>query len=164
MSLSQLLAEAYTSDRGARGRDECSGENVFWVPKAARGTRLQASVKQPTIGKLIDEALRAIEKENPSIEGVLPKHYACESVDKRRLGELIDLIGTIGLADKVSRSKDVLGRVYKYFLGSFAAGEVKKGGQFYTPRSAINLVRRGKSPGTRVLLSCPGLPIKLNNG
>src|SRR5436190_2347953 len=121
-------------------RDEYAAENVFWVPKAARWPRLQAAAKQPGIGKLLDEAMLAIEKENPGLKGVLPKDYARESLDKRRLGELIDLIGTIGLGDKESRSKDILGRVYEYFLGQFAAAEGKKGGQFYTARCVVQLL------------------------
>jgi type I restriction enzyme M protein len=121
-------------------RDEYTAENIFWVPKAARWPRLQGSAKQTTIGKLIDEAMLAIEKQNPSLKGVLPKDYARESLDKHRLGELIDLIGTIGLGDKESRSKDVLGRVYEYFLGQFAAAEGKKGGQFYTARCVVKLL------------------------
>ena len=121
-------------------RDEYTAENVFWVPKAARWARLQANAKQSTIGKLIDDAMLQIEKENPSLKGVLPKDYARESLDKHRLGELIDVIGTIGLGDKENRSKDVLGRVYEYFLGQFAAAEGKKGGQFYTARCVVNLL------------------------
>jgi type I restriction enzyme M protein len=121
-------------------RDEYTAENVFWVPKAARWSHLQSNAKQPTIGKLIDEAMLAIEKENPSLKGVLPKNFARESLDKHRLGELIDLIGTIGLGDKESRSKDILGRVYEYLLGQFATAEGKKGGQFYTPRSVVKLL------------------------
>jgi type I restriction enzyme M protein len=121
-------------------RDEYTGENIFWVPKAARWPRLEASAKQPTIGKLIDEAMLTIEKENPSLRGVLPKDYARESLDKHRLGELIDLVGTICLGDKESRSKDILGRVYEYFLGQFAAAEGKKGGQFYTARCVVKLL------------------------
>jgi type I restriction enzyme M protein len=121
-------------------RDEYTGENIFWVPKAARWPRLQASAKLPTIGKLIDDAMVAIEKENPAVKGVLPKNYNREQLDKQRLGELIDLIGTIGLGDKESRSKDILGRVYEYFLGQFAAAEGKKGGQFYTARCVVKLL------------------------
>jgi type I restriction enzyme M protein len=121
-------------------RDEYTAENIFWVPKAARWPHLQGNAKQPTIGKLIDEAMLAIEKQNPSLKGVLPKDYARESLDKHRLGELIDLIGTIGLGDKESRSKDILGRVYEYFLGQFAAAEGKKGGQFYTARCVVKLL------------------------
>lgn len=121
-------------------RDEYAAENIFWVPKAARWPKLQAAAKQPGIGKLLDEAMLALEKENPSLKGVLPKDYARESLDKRRLGELIDLIGTIGLGDKESRSKDILGRVYEYFLGQFAASEGKKGGEFYTAQSVVKLL------------------------
>ncbi len=121
-------------------RDEYAAENVFWVPKAARWPKLQDAAKQSGIGKLLDEAMLAIEKDNPSLKGVLPKDYARESLDKRRLGELIDLVGTIGLGDKESRSKDILGRVYEYFLGQFAAVEGKKGGEFYTAQSVVRLL------------------------
>jgi type I restriction enzyme M protein len=121
-------------------RDEYTGENIFWVPKAARWPNLEAKAKQPAIGNLIDEAMLAIEKENSSLKGVLPKDYARESLDKHRLGELIDLIGTIGLGDRESRSKDILGRVYEYFLGQFAAAEGKKGGQFYTAQCVVKLL------------------------
>ena len=124
----------------AEDRDEYSAENVFWVPKQARWSYLQSNAKQPTIGKLIDEAMIAIEKENPSLKGVLSKDYARTALDKQRLGELIDLIGTIGLGDQASRSKDVLGRVYEYFLGRFASAEGKGGGEFYTPQSVVKLL------------------------
>jgi type I restriction enzyme M protein len=121
-------------------RDAYTGENIFWVPKKARWTFLQDSAKQSKIGTLLDEAMDAIERDNPSLKGVLPKDYARESLDKHRLGELIDLVGTIGLGDKESRSKDILGRVYEYFLGQFAAAEGKKGGQFYTARCVVKLL------------------------
>jgi type I restriction enzyme M protein len=121
-------------------RDEYRAENIFWVPKEARWPYLQANAKQPTIGKLIDDAMDAIERDNPSLKGVLPKDYARPTLDKQRLGELIDLIGTIGLGDKESRSKDILGRVYEYFLGKFASAEGKKGGEFYTPRCVVRLL------------------------
>lgn len=121
-------------------RDEYLAESVFWVPKAARWKKLQASAKQPTIGKLIDDAMAAIEKDNPSLKGVLPKDYGRASLDKQRLGELIDLVGTIGLGDAESRSKDILGRVYEYFLGKFANAEGKGGGEFYTPQSVVKLL------------------------
>src|SRR5207249_10805830 len=121
-------------------RDEYTAENVFWVPPDARWPKLQAVAKQPDIGKRIDDAMVAIEKENPSLKGVLPKDYARPALDKQRLGELIDLIGTIGLGDKDSRSKDILGRVYEYFLGQFASAEGKKGGEFYTPRCVVRLL------------------------
>lgn len=113
---------------------------MFWVPKVARWTFLQDNAKQPTIGKLIDEAMVAIEKENPALKGVLPKDYARPALDKQRLGELIDLIGTIGLGDADNRSKDILGRVYEYFLAQFASAEGKKGGEFYTPRCIVQLL------------------------
>jgi type I restriction enzyme M protein len=121
-------------------RDEYLAENVFWVPPAARWSYLQANAKQPEIGKLVDDAMIAIESENPSLKGVLPKDYARPSLDKQRLGELIDLIGTIGLGYRDSRSKDVLGRVYEYFLSQFAGAEGKKGGEFYTPSSVVRLL------------------------
>ncbi|MDZ8086016.1 MAG: class I SAM-dependent DNA methyltransferase [Nostoc sp. DedQUE12b] len=121
-------------------RDEYTAENVFWVPKEARWSYLQANAKQPTIGKLLDEAMDAIEKENPSLKGVLPKDYNKPALDKQLLGEIIDLIAKIGLGDEASRSKDVLGRVYEYFLGQFATAEGKRGGQFYTPRCVVQLL------------------------
>ena len=120
--------------------DEYKAENVFWVPPGARWTYLQNSAKQPTIGKIVDDAMVAIERDNPRLKGVLPKEYARPALDKHRLGELIDLIGTIGMGDKASRSKDILGRVYEYFLGQFASAEGKKGGQFYTPQSVVRLL------------------------
>src|SRR5208283_5041112 len=95
---------------------------------------------QPAVGVVVDDAMDAIERENSSLKGVLPKNYARENLDKARLGELIDLIGTIGLGDRESRTKDILGRVYEYFLGQFADAEGKKGGQFYTPRSIVQLL------------------------
>lgn len=121
-------------------RDEYTAENVFWVPKAARWDFLQANAPQPTIGKLIDEAMVAIEKDNPPLKGVLPKDYARPSLDKQRLGELVNLVGTIGLGDAESRSKDILGRVYEYFLGKFANAEGKGGGEFYTPRCVVKVL------------------------
>ncbi|MCM0588729.2 MAG: class I SAM-dependent DNA methyltransferase [Gloeotrichia echinulata CP02] len=121
-------------------RDEYTAENVFWVPKEARWSYLQANAKQPSIGKLLDEAMDAIEKENPSLKGVLPKDYNKPALDKQLLGEIIDLISKIGLGDEASRSKDILGRVYEYFLGQFATAEGKRGGQFYTPRCVVQLL------------------------
>jgi type I restriction enzyme M protein len=134
--------EALKADKHAdpEDRDEYTAENVFWVPKPARWDKLQAAAKQPTIGKLLDDAMVAIEKENPSLKGVLAKDYARPSLDKHRLGELIDLIGTIGLGDRESRSQDILGRVYEYFLGKFANAEGKGGGEFYTPQSVVKLL------------------------
>ena len=120
--------------------DEYRAENVFWVPTEARWKALQDSAKQPTIGKLIDDAMVAIERDNPALKGVLPKDYARPALDKQRLGELIDLIGTIALGDSENRSKDLLGRVYEYFLSEFASAEGKKGGQFYTPRCVVRVL------------------------
>lgn len=121
-------------------RDEYLAKNIFWVPKEARWQSFRQNAKQPTIGKLIDDGMVAIEKENPSLKGVLPKDYARPDLDKARLGELIDVVSTIGLGDKESRSKDIIGRVYEYFLGKFASAEGKLGGQFYTPRCVVQLL------------------------
>jgi type I restriction enzyme M protein len=120
--------------------DEYRAENIFWVPKVARWSHLQGKAKQPTIGKLVDDAMVAIERDNPTLKGTLPKDFARPALDKQRLGELIDLIGTIGLGDKENRSRDLLGRVYEYFLSSFASAEGKKGGQFYTPQCVVGLL------------------------
>jgi type I restriction enzyme M protein len=135
----QLLNE---KDQGAdpEDKDEYKGHNIFWVPKEARWSVLQAAAKQPSIGRVIDEAMTAIEHENPSLKGVLSKDYSRPSLDKERLGQLIDLIATIGLGNTSNRSRDILGRVYEYFLGQFASAEGKKGGQFYTPRSVVKLL------------------------
>ena len=134
------IAEPQARYRTLEDRDEYQSVNVFWVPKEARWSTLQANAKQPTIGKLIDDAMVAIERDNPSLKGVLPKDYARPALDKTRLGELIDLIGTIGLGDRENRSKDILGRVYEYFLSQFASAEGKKGGQFYTPRCVVRVL------------------------
>jgi type I restriction enzyme M protein len=135
-------------------QDEYKAENVFWVPPAARWTYLQNSAKQPTIGKVVDDAMVALERDNPRLKGVLPKDYARPGLDKHRLGELIDLIGTISLiaspaekaADKSHRSVDVLGRVYEYFLTMFASAEGKNGGQFYTPSCIVRLIVQMLAP------------------
>lgn len=127
-------------DANPEDPDEYLAENVFWVPKEARWNHLQKNAKQPTIGRIIDDAMDILEKDNPSLKGVLPKDYSRPSLNKQRLGELIDLIGTIGLGDRENRSKDILGRVYEYFIGQFADAEGKKGGQFYTPRSIVKLL------------------------
>ncbi len=118
-------------------KDEYKAENVFWVPKESRWSKLQANAKQPTIGKTVDDAMVALERDNRRLKGVLPKDYARPGLDKHRLGELIDLIGTIGLGDKDNRARDILGRVYEYFLTQFASAEGKNGGQFYTPSGVV---------------------------
>ena len=124
----------------AEDPDEYRAEHIFWVPPEARWSYLQSRAKEPEIGKFLDTAMEAIERDNPSLKRVLPKDYARPALDKQRLGELIDLIGTIGLGDKENRSKDVLGRVYEYFLGRFASAEGKGGGEFYTPRCVVQLL------------------------
>src|SRR3989454_4425606 len=121
-------------------RDEYVADHIFWVPPEARWTYLQGRAKDPLIGKLLDNAMVAIERDNASLKGVLPKNYARPDLNKQQLGEVIDLIATIGLGDKESRSKDILGRVYEYFLSQFASAEGKKGGQFYTPRCVVQLL------------------------
>ena len=152
------------SPKGQRGgAEQYRAENIFWVPKEARWPQLQANAKQPTIGKLVDYAMVAIERDNPRLKGVLPKDYARPALDtawrdcafpnseaipqslsaakdKHRLGELIDFIGTIGLGDRENRAKDIVGRVYEYFLSQFASAEGKKGGQFYTPTCIVRLL------------------------
>jgi len=144
--VSDPSSEYYIKEPDARWevleqRDEYTRENVFWVPRQARWDNLQANAKQPTIGKIVDDAMVSIEKDNPRhLKGVLPKNYARQELDKQRLGELIDLIGTIGLGDAENRSKDILGRVYEYFLGQFASAEGKTGGQFYTARCVVQLL------------------------
>ena len=167
------LAKASMPAQIPKIRTNTSAENVFWVPPAARWSYLQNSAKQPTIGKIVDDAMVAIERDNPRLKGILPKDYARPALDKNRLGELIDLIGTIELipgstrgsrveiggpadlsdlplaaeaptnsygSDRAHRCKDILGRVYEYFLSRFASAEGKKGGQFYTPQSVVRLL------------------------
>lgn len=134
----QLKADKLSDEED---KDEYLAENVFYVPPSARWGFIQHQrAKLPSIGKDIDDAMDAIEKDNPSLKGVLPKDYARPSLDKKRLGELVDLIGNIGFKEKGHSSKDLLGRVYEYFLGMFADAEGKRGGQFYTPESIVKLL------------------------
>lgn len=133
----QLLKD---SPKTVEDRDEYIAENVFWVPKNSRWEYLQNNAKKPTIGSLIDDALRAIEKDNESLKGVLPKDYARPALNKIMLGELIDLISTITIGSEKNKSKDILGHVYEYFLGRFAGAEGKGGGEFYTPNSVVKLL------------------------
>ncbi|MCK5215136.1 MAG: SAM-dependent DNA methyltransferase, partial [Candidatus Omnitrophica bacterium] len=121
-------------------KDEYKAENIFFVPSSARWSYLQNHARQPTIGKVVDEAMDAVERENPSLKDVLPKVYARGNLDPTNLGGLIDLIGNIALGDAKARSADILGHVFEYFLGEFALAEGKKGGQFYTPRSVVELL------------------------
>lgn len=152
----QLLAEE-AQGADPEDADEYRAANIFWVPKEARWAHLLGQAKQPTIGKLVDDAMVAIERDNPSLRGVLPKEYARPTLDKQRLGELIDLVATIGLGDRASRSRDILGRVYEYFLSQFASAEGKKGGQFYTPRCVVRVLVEMLAPyNGRVLDPCCG--------
>jgi type I restriction enzyme M protein len=135
----QLVAE---QSQGAdpEDPDEYRAHNIFWVPPEARWAHLKAQAKQPTIGQLVDDAMAGIERDNPALKGVLPRDYARPALDKTRLGQLIDLISNIRIGDAESRARDVLGRVYEYFLSQFASAEGKKGGEFYTPRCVVKLL------------------------
>ena len=141
-SLFKKLTEEKGKGTGAdpEDPDEYKAENVFFVPCKARWTYLHSRARLPSIGKDVDEAMTAIEKENPVLKGILPKVYARPNLDKAALGGLIDLVGNIALGDEAAKSKDLLGRVYEYFLGEFANAEGKKGGQFYTPQSIVRLM------------------------
>ena len=120
--------------------DEYRAVGIFWVPKEARWSYLKANAPQPTIGKIIDDAMSAIERDNPSLKAVLPKDYARPGLDKQRLGQLINLVSDIGLGSPADRAKDILGQVYEYFLAQFASAEGKKGGQFYTPSRVVRVL------------------------
>lgn len=129
-----LLAE---DPIAAEDEDEYVSENIFWVPKIARWAHLQDNARQPTIGKIVDDAMLELEKANPPLRGVLPKDYNRPALDKVMIGELIDLISGIATHDADGKARDVLGRVYEYFLGGFAGSEGKRGGEFYTPSSIV---------------------------
>jgi len=120
--------------------DEYRALNIFWVPPEARWPHLKSQAKQATIGQLVDDAMAGIERDNPALKGVLPRDYARPALDKQRLGQLIDLVSNIKVGDADARAKDVLGRVYEYFLSQFASAEGKKGGEFYTPRCVVKLL------------------------
>jgi type I restriction enzyme M protein len=138
-------------------RDEYRAANIFWVPKEARWAHLKASAPQPTIGRLVDDAMAAIERDNSSLKGVLPKDYARPGLDKERLGQLINLVSDIALGDPAERAKDTLGRVYEYFLSQFASAEGKKGGQFYTPTHVVRVLVEMLAPYKgRVYDPCSG--------
>ncbi len=134
------LVEQQAEGADPEDPDEYRAVGFFWVPPEARWPHLKAQARQPTIGQLVDDAMAAVERDNSSLKGVLPKDYARPSLDKSRLGQLIDRISNIAVGDEASRSKDVLGRVYEYFLSQFANAEGKKGGEFYTPRSVVALL------------------------
>ena len=151
----KYISDAFTSvyeklkadqDADEEDADEYLAERTFWVPKEARWSHLQDNAKKPTIGKLVDEAMLAIEKSNASLKGVLPINYAREALNKTMLGELIDLISTIGMNEEDDKSKDILGRVYEYFLGGFAGAEGKRGGEYFTPRSIVRVLTEMLEP------------------
>ncbi len=129
-------------DQGAdpEDPDEYRAESIFWVPAEARWSNLKKNARQPSIGQLVDDAMAAVERDNPSLKGVLPKDYARPALDKQRLGQLIDLVSNIHLGGGDNHARDILGRVYEYFLGQFASAEGKKGGEFYTPRCIVKLL------------------------
>src|SRR5205085_11846562 len=120
--------------------DEYRAHSIYWEPPEARWAHLKAQARQATIGQLVDDAMSGIERDNPALKGVLPKDYARPALDKARLGQLIDLISNIRIGDEASRAKDVLGRVYEYFLSQFASAEGKEGGEFHTPRCVAKLL------------------------
>lgn len=155
----KLTSEQSTTGADPEDKDEYTAERVFYVPPQARWKWLQGRAKLPTIGKDLDDAMDAIEKDNPSLKGVLPKDFARPALDKTKLGELIDLIGSITLSNgNRSKGNDVLGFVFEYFLGQFADAEGKKGGQFYTPRCIVKLLVEMLAPETqkRVYDGCCG--------
>jgi type I restriction enzyme M protein len=157
----KLKSEGASTGADPEDKDEYTAERVFYVPPSARWTWLQKRAKLPTIGKDIDEAMDAIEKDNPTLKGVLPKDYARPALDKQRLGELIDLIGSVTLSGNGTvsgKGRDVLGFVFEYFLGQFADAEGKKGGQFYTPQSIVRLLVEMLAPEAekRVYDGCCG--------
>lgn len=127
-------------EEAAEDRDEYVAKSIFWVPQDARWSQLKSNARQPNIGQLVDNAMIEVERDNPVLKDVLPKDYARPALDKQRLGQLIDLIGNISVGNEDSRTRDVLGRVYEYFLGQFAGAEGKKGGEFYTPRCIVRLL------------------------
>ena len=141
-------------------RDVYLAERVFWVPKEARWKNLQDNAKQESIGNLIDKAMESIERDNPTLKGMLPGNYGRATLDKRRLGDLVDLVSNkINFADEESRKQDTLGRVYEYFLSQFASQEGRKGGEFYTPRSVVRVLVEMLSPYKgRVFDPCCGAP------
>ena len=127
-------------EEAAEDRDEYVAENIFWVPPEARWAKLQSLARQPSIGRAVDDAMTAIERDNPALNGVLPKDYGRPALDKTRLGQVVDVVSNIELGGADARATDVLGNVYEYFLEQFALAEGRKGGEFYTPRSVVRLL------------------------
>ncbi len=120
--------------------DEYLAQNIFWVPTEARWAYIKASAPQPTIGQIVDDAMVSIERDNPALKDVLPKDFARPVLDQQRLGRIVNLVSNIKVGDADARARDVLGRVYEYFLAKFASAEGKKGGEFYTPKSIVKLL------------------------
>ena len=133
-----VLAE--WGEDAAEDQDEYIAENIFWVPPEARWQHLKSQTRQPTIGRLIDDAMLAIGRDNPALKDVLPKDYARPALDKNRLGQVVDMVSNIKVGGAEARATDVLGNVYEYFLEQFAIAEGRKGGEFYTPRSVVRLL------------------------
>ena len=133
-----VLAE--WGEEAAEDRDEYTAESIFWVPPEARWRYLQGQARQPTIGQLVDAAMTSIERDNPALDGVLPKDYARPALDQNRLGQVVDLVSNIKVGGVEAEATDVLGEVYEYFLEQFALAEGRKGGEFYTPRSVVRLL------------------------
>ena len=145
--ISDAFEEAYArlEDEIADGADpedpdEYRAQSIFWVPPEARWPNIQSQARQPTIGRAVDDAMTAIERDNPALKDVLPKDYARPALDKTRLGQVVDLVSNIKLGGADARATDVLGSVYEYFLEQFALAEGRKGGEFYTPRSVVRLL------------------------
>lgn len=139
----ELQAEGITGVEAKtmlESRDEYTAENVFWVPQEARWSSIQSQAKQSNVARLIDDAMYAIERDNPKLKSKLPRDYARRGISAERLGGLIDLVGSIDIGGNAAQSSDVLGRVYEYFLGKFAAAEGKLGGEFFTPRSVVRVL------------------------
>src|SRR5712692_5792059 len=137
--------------------DEYRAVNIFWVPPEARWAYLKSMAPQPTIGQLVDDAMSAIERDNSSLKSVLPKDYARPGLDKQRLGQLINLVSDIALGSPADRARDILGRVYEYFLAQFASAEGKKGGQFYTPSPCACWSRSWRPTGAASTTPVAGL-------
>ncbi|SBT03955.1 putative Site-specific DNA-methyltransferase (adenine-specific) [Candidatus Accumulibacter aalborgensis] len=146
--------------------DECRAISIFWVPREARWQYLKASAPQATIGTLVDGAMAAIERDNPSLKGVLLKDCGRAGLDKQRLGQIINLVSGIALGSAADRARDTLGRVYEYFLARFVSAEGKSGGQFYTPSHVVRVLWRDEQgyPQTQRLSDLPGVPDFVEHG
>ncbi len=133
---SEILADPELGEDFAEDRDEYAAENVFWVPETARWQAVASAAHTPEIGDVIDAAMREIERENEELKGILPKNFARRELDKRRLGDVVDLFTNVNIYD-AGQSKDLLGRVYEYCLVHFAEDEGKRAGEFYTPSCVV---------------------------